>query len=115
MGFSNEDKAAWLDSEVMIELEKFADDVLSKPSDEEGWEEENFEEALEEFEKPTPELLEDIDNGDISKELHAAYNIAIINNLQKLASSFAKQSNIKVAYRIEQTVYELKDLFGRKN
>lgn len=116
MGFSNEDKAAWLDSEIMVELEKFADDVLSKPdaSDEEKWEEEDFEDALEEFEKPASEVLEKVDEGDISKDLHVAYNIAIINNLQKLASFFAEKSNIKTAYRIEQTICELKDCLGRK-
>ena len=120
MAFSNEDKAAWLDSEVMVELEKFADEVLSGPpkeafkpleTGEENWEEERFEDALEEFEKPSAEVLEE---NSLPKDLRVAYNIAIINGLQKLASSFAEKSNIKVAYRIEQTVCELKDCIGRK-
>lgn len=120
MSFSNEDKAAWLSSEIMKELEKYANDVLNGPpeeafkpikTDENSWEEEDFEDALEEFEKPNSEVLEDLD---IKKELLAAYNISIINNLQKIASSFAEKSNIRTAYIIEQSVCELKDFFGRK-
>ena len=51
---------------------------------------------------------------DIIKELHVAYDLAIINALQKLSSRFAEKSNIKVAYKIELAVCELQDHFGRK-
>ena len=122
MGFSKEDKAAWLNSEVMVELEKFADDIFGgppeeafKPLEEKEWEDEDFEDALEEFEKPGPEVLKEIEENNMTKDLRAAYNIAVLNNLQKLASIFAKKSNIKTAYRIEQTVCELNDYLGRRN
>lgn len=120
MSFSNEDKAAWLSSEIMKELEKYAGDVLVGPpeeafkpieTDEHNWEEEDFEEALEEFEKPNSDIIEDLN---MKNELLAAYNISIIDNLQKLASNFAEKSNIRTAYMIEQVVCELKDYFGRK-
>jgi hypothetical protein len=123
MDFSIEDKVAWHNSEIMKELEKYADDVLNGPpeeafkpikTDENSWEEEDFEDALEEFEKPNSEILESTEKNDMTKDLHIAYNIAIINNLQKLASNFAEKSNIRTAYRIEQTVCELRDCFGRK-
>lgn len=107
MAFSKEDKQAWNDSEVMLELEKIAE--MSFIPKEEGWEEEGLEEALENFEKPAEEILNELDKEDFNKELHLAHNDLIFSTLQKIAESFIKKSNIKVAYRIEQTIAELKD------
>jgi len=67
MTFSKEDKAAWLNSEVMQELEKLGESVLNGPPPEafeplenvaaaETWEDEDLEEkiteAVKEFEQP---------------------------------------------------------------
>lgn len=115
MIFSKEDKAVWNSSEVMKELETLAkraneiEENSKKKSDD--WEEENFIEALDEFEKPNSEVLEETS---LKDELHLAYNISIIDNLQKIADHFIDKSNIKVAYRIEQAINELKDCFRRK-
>ena len=114
MRFPNEDRAAWMDSEVMMEFEKYAEEVFSGPPDQaylgldEDWEDESLEDALEEFEKPPAE-------DEMLKEMNLAYNSALISNLQKLSSHFAEKSNIKTAYRIEQTVFELRDCIRRNN
>ena len=123
MSFSKEDKAAWLDSEVMKELEKVAqkDDVLEGPppeafeplplekeakeeKEEKVWEEEEpmerFDAALEEFEKPT-----------LVAELKAAYDKMLLGNLEKIANELADSKNVKAAYRVEMALHELQDLF----
>ena len=117
MVFSKEDKSAWLNSEVMKEFEKFATEVFDGPPreafeglEEESFEDENFEEALEEFEDKEVSD-EEVSDEEIKKELLAN---KLLDNLQKLSSLFAEKSNIKTAYRIEQTVCELKDCFGGK-
>jgi len=125
MSFSKEDKAAWLDSEVMKELEKVAqkDNVLEGPppeafeplplekeakvtkeEEEKFWEEEEpmkrFDEALEQFEKPT-----------LVAELKTAYDKMLIENLEKIANELADGKNVKAAYRVEMALHELEDLF----
>lgn len=113
MTFSKEDKSAWSNSEVMLELEKLAkeNDLLSEPSkelyepieieDNDKWEDEDledFKKALSDFEEPSFE-----------KELHIAYDKKLFSTLEKIASDFANKSNIKVAYRIESTLNKLKN------
>lgn len=122
MSFAKEDKAAWLSSEIMQEFEKIAREqgVLdgpppeaflpigkeAQPEEEEdpGWEDESqgdFEDALEEFES---------DANDLQSEFHLAYNENLFSNLEKLAHQLAEKSNIKAAYRVEQTLFKLKDI-----
>lgn len=129
MSFSKEDKAAWLDSEVMKELEKVAqrDNVLDGPppeafeplplkkkskedkeEEEKVWEEEEpmerFNEALEEFEKPG-----------LVAELKTAYDKMLLGNLEKIANKLADSKNVKAAYRVEMALHELEDLFKEEN
>jgi hypothetical protein len=112
MTFSKEDKAAWLDSEVMSELEKLSGDVLNGPPaeafqpikhEESTWEEENLEEqlvtAVDKFNEPTFE-----------EEIHIAYNKSLFKNLEKVAHNLSDKSNIKAAYRVERSLNELKAL-----
>lgn len=107
MTFSKEDNAAWENSEVMKELEKFADEILN-PSpepylpieEEKTWEEE---------EEPIVELSND-------KEMEEDMCLAneLISNLKKLAEQLADNHNIKSAYRVERTIQELKDMLEGK-
>ena len=114
MVFSKEDNAAWNDSEVMLNLEKWAKDLLLK-KEEDGWEEESFEDALEEFETPNETPVDEVVNDEsMLKDLASAYNSLIIDNLQKIANYFIDKSNIKTAYRIEQSINELKDYIWRR-
>lgn len=132
MVFSKEDNQAWESSEVMRELEKMAAEVLEGPSieayepiEEQLWEEETAVEPEElsecECAPGTPTMYD----GKIcavcgrkkkeegfEEEMHSAYGQILINNLEKMASNFAENSKIKVAYRIEQAIAELKELFG---
>lgn len=123
MSFSKEDKAAWLDSEVMKELEKIAEEenILDGPSpeafeplsfseekepkEEKIWEEEEepmerFDEALEEFSEPS-----------LNDEFKSAWNKLLLENLGKIANKLADDKNVKAAYRVEATLNELQDLF----
>ncbi len=115
MPFSKEDKAAWLDSEVMRELENFSADVLNGPpveafqpitAGEKVWEEEDLQEQLittvDEFNEPKEPSLEE--------ELRIAYNKSLFKNLEKVAHSLSDKSNIKAVYRIERSLNELKVL-----
>lgn len=117
MSFEKEDKAAWVSSEVMQELEKIAreEDILNssqEKQDEKGWEEEDLDEnlidAVDEFNQN-----DDVEyQADDNIEYHIAYNNALYSKLQKIASELAEKSNIKPAYRIEQTIRRLKDIFS---
>lgn len=132
MVFSKEDNRAWESSEVMRELEKMAAEVLEGPSieayepiEEQLWEEETSAEPEElpecECAPGTPTMYDGKicavcgrkkKEGKFEEEMHSAYGQTLINNLEKMASSFAENSKIKVAYRIEQAIAELKELFG---
>jgi len=113
MTFSKEDKAAWLDSEVMRELEKFGGDILNGPLPEafqplekeaEAWEDEDLEsklvEAVEEFEKPAS----------VEEEFVIAHNKSLLTNIEKVAHRLSDEANIKAAYRVERSLKELKTL-----
>jgi hypothetical protein len=128
MSFSKEDKAAWLDSEIMKELEKIAEkeNILEGPppeafeplslkeeekeeeKEEKVWEEEEvaerFDEAVEEFSEPT-----------LKDELRTAYDKLLLENLEKIASELANSKNVKAAYRVEMTLHGLQDLFKEEN
>jgi hypothetical protein len=113
MTFSKEDKAAWLDSEVMREFEKFGEAVLSGPPPEsfqplektaEAWEDEDLEEkitiAAEEFEN----------SSSIKEEFVVAYNKNLLINIEKVAHRLSDKANIKATYRVERALKELKVL-----
>ena len=114
MTFSKEDKAAWLDSEIMREFERYAGDVLNGPpveafqgiktGEEKVWEEEDLEDklvtAVDEFNEPTATAT-------FEKEIHIAYNKSLFKNIEKVAHSL---SNVKAVYRIERSLKELKVL-----
>lgn len=108
MTFSKEDNAAWESSEVMSELEKFADEILNPspepylPVEEESWEDEE--------EQKVDEKVELSD--DVEEDLCLANDL--IDNLKKIAEQLADKSNIKAAYRVERTIQELKDLLEEK-
>lgn len=126
MSFAKEDKAVWNSSEVMQELEKIAkeNNMFETPSeayepigekeDEKDWEEESLSEALEEFEKSEEEMEEEMEEDSIIPEYNKAYNNALFSHLQRIASKLAENSNIKTAYRIEQTIHNLKDILEDK-
>lgn len=129
MAFSKEDNMAWENSEVMRELEKIADEVFEgtpieayEPIGEEAWEEEEVLEGPEKCEcEPGTATLYDgkvcalcggIKNEKpFEEEIQAAYSQALIVGLEKIANNFAENSKIQAAYRVEQTISELKDLF----
>lgn len=121
MTFSKEDKAAWLNSEIMQELEKLAEDVLNGPPSEafqpienvaaaETWEDEDLEEkiteAVEEFEQPTVPIKE---------EFVIAYNQRLLTNIEKIAHRLSDQRNITAAYRVERSLRQLKALLREEN
>lgn len=106
MSFSTEDKSCWNSSEVMLELEK---QNLLKTAVENDWEDEKFEKALEQFEEPTVTLGEE--PLDIKEDLRIAYNLSLIDKLEKIANTYAEKSNIKTAYRIEECINEIKVYF----
>jgi hypothetical protein len=116
MTFSKEDQAAWENSEVMREFEKFADDVLNptaeayQPIATEGktWEEEDWSD-----EKKLIDAADELlgkDDSSFEEELHVAYNKKLIYGLEKLAEELVSKSNIKAAYRVERTAQKLKAL-----
>jgi len=120
MTFSKEDKAAWLDSEVMRELENFSADVLNGPpaeafqpitAGEKVWEEEDLQEqlitAVDEFNKP--------EEPSFKEELHVAYNKSLFRSLEKVAHNLSNKSNIKAVYRVERSLNELKVLLREEN
>lgn len=105
MKFSNEDRQCWDNSEVIAGLERIAaSEGWNSEEVSLDWEDENFKEALIEFEKPNSELLEE----DLTDEISLAYDLLLVDNLKKIAS----KSNIKVAYMIEQVIYEIQDLLN---
>lgn len=114
MTFSKEDRAAWEDSKIMKELEKFADEILHpsnkayEPIEEvrKDWEEEN----LTDEEKLVDAAEQLLKENSFEEELRIAYNNQLIYKLEKLAEDLADKSNTKAAYRIERTIQELKAL-----
>jgi hypothetical protein len=127
MSFSKEDKAAWLDSEVMRELEKIAaeNDILNGPpeeafmpiseeieeeSEEESWEdertpEEKLEDALMDFESDSVDksgILEE--EKPLKEELAQLYMDNLISNLKTLSYDLTEQGFMKAAYRIERAI-----------
>ena len=117
MTFSKEDKAAWLNSEVMRELEKLGEEVLSGPPaeayqpigeiEDKGWEDESPEDRLanaaEEFNEPS-----------LKEELVIAYNKSLLNGIEKVAHRLSDMANIKAAYRVEQSLKEIKALLRKE-
>lgn len=117
MTFSKEDRAAWENSTIMQEFEKFADDVLNPPAEayqpiaiegQKTWEEEDWSDEQKLIDA-ADELLGK-GNDSFEEELHIAYNKKLLYRLEKLAEQLADKSNIKAAYRVERTVQELKTL-----
>jgi hypothetical protein len=107
MTFSREDRAAWENSEIMKELEKYAEDVLVPEEPEESWEEEDWEDPEEE------ELIDAVDEFNepsLEEELSIAHHKMLLVKLNRLAEHYADESNIKVAYRIERAVQNIKAL-----
>lgn len=124
MTFSKEDKAAWLNSEIMKEFEKLAleTDVLNGPpveafqpietenEEEKTWEEESNEDKLL---SAIEELgISDETEEDLNKELGQAYARNLITNLQKMAYNLATNSKMKAAYRIERTIMKIENVRG---
>jgi len=113
MTFSREDRAIWEKSEVMQELEKFADDVLNPSAeayqpittDENKWEEEDWSD-----EKKLVDAADELLDNSFEKEMIVANNNRLIYGLEKIAEQLADLSNIKAAYRVERTIQELKAL-----
>ena len=101
MTFSKEDKAAWNDSEVMREFEKYAEELIKDEpeKDEDSWEEEeeSFVKSLESFE----------DVKSFKDELKEAYDVTLISNIEKIAN---KVSSEKATYKIEMVIHKLKEL-----
>jgi hypothetical protein len=121
MTFSKEDRAAWDNSEIMQEFEKFADDVLNPPLESyqpisiEGhktWEEEDWSDE-QKLVDAADELLSADDS--FEEEMCVAQNKRLLYRLEKLAEQLADKSNIKAAYRVERTVQELKALLREEN
>ncbi len=129
MSFSQEDKNAWIGSEVMRELEKIASESdffndynleAFSPVDEEddkGWEEddaseESLGEAVDEFMGAEEELDTTIDEYVQKEELKESMASLcmgnLISNLQDLAHDLAEQGHVKVARRIEVTINTIK-------
>jgi len=124
MTFSKEDKAAWLDSEIIREFEKIAleTDVLNGPPAEAFQPLETEEEKVWEDESDEDKLLSAIEElgvteegeGDLKKELSEVFTANLVTNLQKLAHQLATESKMKAAYKIERTIMKLKNLQGGK-
>lgn len=106
MSFSKEDHAAWENCEVMMELEKYANELLEvEKEDEKTWEDENNieEERLKEV---ATDILEE--QGPLD-ELFASYNDVLVYNLNKLAETLADNKQQKIAYKIERTIQSIND------
>jgi len=110
MVFAPEDKRAWQDSQVMLELEKIAKeyDLLNGPPKEafEPIEEES--ESWEEEDLPPDKLAPD------KSAAFSAESGRLMANLLKLAYDLADAEETKAAYRIERALRALKDIFGGK-
>jgi hypothetical protein len=126
MSFSQEDKNAWANSEVMKEFEKVASesDILndynlesfSPLQEDEEWEEdvaseETLGEAVDEF-IGRKELDNTIDNfiqkEELKESMASLYMNNLLSNLQDLAHDLAEQGHIKVARKIEVTINIIK-------
>ena len=133
MTFSKEDKSAWMNSEIMQELEKIAretgvlegppaeaflpieteeDTEIEEPKDEEVWEEED------EDEEKLMSAIEElglVEEPDLKEEFSEAYATNLISNLEKLAHQYATQSKMRASYRIERAIFNLKTLREESN
>jgi len=124
MTFSKEDRAAWLDSEIMQEFEKIAreTDVLGGPpaeafqpiqteeSEEKVWEEESDEDKLlSAIEELGVSEEEEGGNEDLKEELAKVYTASLLTNLKKLAY---QSTSMKIAYRIERSIMRIKNMRG---
>ena len=122
MTFSKEDTAAWMNSEVMQELEKIAavggldvSEEAFQPIEEETlWEEEDDTEklvdAVEEFQKGDEESDEDVATKDPVDELLAAHQKNLVGAIEKLSWQLADKSKIKAAYKVERVLQNIKAL-----
>lgn len=122
MTFSKEDKAAWMDSEVMRELEKIAmegglevSEEAFQPIEEEAlWEEEDdtgkLIDAVEEFQGAGEESETDLLTEDPVDKLLAAHQGNLVDAIQKLSWQLADKSKIKAAYKIERALQNIKAL-----
>jgi len=131
MTFEKEDKAAWLNSEVMREFEKIAaagglevSEEAFEPIDEE-WEEEDDtgklidaveefqgsgEESGEELSEESGEEPEDVMTEDPIDELLIAHQRSLIGAIEKLSWQLADKSKTKAAYKVERTLQNIKAL-----
>jgi hypothetical protein len=113
MTFEKEDRAAWMDSEVMLELEKLAasgefevSEDAFQPIEEESWEDEDDTEKLVDAVEEFQETKDPID------ELLAAHQKNLIDAIEKLSWQLADKSKTKAAYKMERTLQNIKALVG---
>lgn len=122
MIFSEEDMAAWNDSEIMKEFEKIAikTNIIDGPpieayqsineEEEKTWEEEDEEKLLSAIEDLG---IADEESENLKKELSKMYVANLITGLQKLAYNSAINYKTSVAYTIERSIMKIKTLQGR--
>lgn len=123
MIFSEEDVAAWNDSEIMKEFEKIAikTNIIDGPpieayqpinkEEEKTWEEEEDEEKL--LSAIENLGIADEESENLKKELSKIYVANLITGLQKLAYNSAINYKTSVAYTIERSIMKIKTLQGR--
>jgi len=111
MPFAPEDKRAWLDSEVMAELEKIAKetDLLGGPPKEafEPIEEKTAAQSSWEDED-VPEAPADPDAG--RRAALASHGARLAKTLERMAQDLAEAGRPKAAYRLERALAALKDI-----
>jgi hypothetical protein len=112
MAFAPEDKRAWLDSEVMSELEKVAKEtnllngppaeafepISEKTAGQPVWEDEDVPESP---------------RADSRTERHAemvAHSARLMGTIERMAQDLAEAGHTKAAYRLERTLAALKDI-----
>jgi hypothetical protein len=121
MTFSKEDKAAWMNSEVMHELEKIAlagglevSEEAFQPIEEEEWEDEDdtekFVDAVEKFQEGDEKLGEDAPTKDPIDELLAAHQKILTDAIEKLSWQLADRSRVEAAYKVERALQNIKAL-----
>lgn len=120
MTFSKEDKAAWMNSEVMHELEKIAleggldvpEEAFEPIEEEKTWEDEDdtakLIDAVEEFRKGDEgeETMKEPEE----EELLVAYHRKLTDAIEKLAWRLADESKTAAAYKVERTLQNIKAL-----
>jgi hypothetical protein len=112
MVFAPEDKRAWLNSEVMAELEKVARaerllegpppeaflPIQEKEASQDSWEEEDEPAAAE--------------AGDPRKAALAGFGMRLVGEMDRMAHQLADAGRIKAAYRLERALAALKGITG---